>query len=178
MESNHFRRVLWRIFRRWVGLGGCNKRETNSQTHLGITYIKLEEQIPLLGGNLIICTKGQVMDFRALSKIHPLKQNHTQMLVKTVIRPWGPNGFTIQFCFSYLLSVGGCVYPGSYVLTVPERMSWGQQFRRWLLQTRSSVNFTLCRVSSPATIQTRVQLEKPNILQAGSRCQLLWKTWQ
>lgn len=47
-----------------------------------ITYIKLEEQIPVLGGNLIICTKGQVMDFRALSKIHPLKQNHWQMLVK------------------------------------------------------------------------------------------------
>lgn len=36
-----------------------------------------------------------------------------------------------------------------YILTVPARISWGQQSRRWLLQTRSSVNFTLCLVSSP-----------------------------
>lgn len=69
-------------FQKMNGLGGCNKSKTNSQMHPEITYIKLEEQIPLLGGNLIICTKGQVMDFRALSKIHPLKQNQTQMLVK------------------------------------------------------------------------------------------------
>lgn len=49
-------------------------------------------------------------------------------------------------------------------LTVPDRMSWGQQFRRWLLQTRSSVNLTLCRVSSPETAQTKNQWERPHIL--------------
>lgn len=58
---------------------GANKGEI---LKVKIAYVKLEEQIPLLGGNLIICAKGQVMDFRALSKIHPLKWNCKQMLVK------------------------------------------------------------------------------------------------
>lgn len=48
-------------------------------------------------------------------------------------------------------------------LTVPDRMSCGQQFRRWLLQTRSSVNLTLCRVSSPETVQENNQWERPHI---------------
>lgn len=47
-----------------------------------VTYVKLKEQISLLGGNLIICTKCQVMDFRALAKVHALKQKHKQKLVK------------------------------------------------------------------------------------------------
>lgn len=38
---------------------------------------------------------------------------------------------------------------GHMVLTVPDRMSWGHEFRRWLLQTRSSVNLILCRMESP-----------------------------
>lgn len=45
-------------------------------------------------------------------------------------------------------------------LTVPDRMSWGQQLRRWLLQTRSSVNLTLCLVSSPETVQKEQQMRK------------------
>lgn len=53
-------------------------------------------------------------------------------------------------------------------LTVPDRMSWGQQFRRWLLQTRSSVNLTLCRVSSPETVQKKNQWERPHILVSRS----------
>lgn len=43
-----------------------------------ITYVKLKEQISLLGGNLIICTKCQVMDFCALAKIHALQRKHKQ----------------------------------------------------------------------------------------------------
>lgn len=73
---------MWHLkgFHKIAGHVGCNT--ARQILKVDITYIKLEEQIPLLGGDLIICTKGQVMDFRALSKIHPLKWNHIQMLVK------------------------------------------------------------------------------------------------
>lgn len=175
MLSNNFRcGLLLRIFIRGLNLFAATK-ENKFSNQSQFTYIELEEQIPLLRGNLIICTKGQVMDFRALSKIHPLKQKHTQMLVK--LWPYEPNCFAILFCCLYLLWILD-VCNIFLALTVPDRMSWGQQFRRWLLQTRSSVNLTLCRVSSPATIQIKFALEKPNIFQAWSRLQLLWKTLQ
>lgn len=101
------------------------------------------------------------------------------------IRRYGiKNVIVVVQYFSYIIYCSmnsGCIWavrPVSYVLTVPERMSWGQQFRRWLLQTRSSVNLTLCRVSSPATVQKKDQSEKPNILWEGARCQLLWQRLQ
>lgn len=34
-------------------------------------------------------------------------------------------------------------------LTVPDKISWGHESSRWLLQTRSSVNFILWRIVSP-----------------------------
>lgn len=43
-----------------------------------ITYIKLKEQISLLGGNFIICPKCQVMDLRAFSQVHALSPKHKQ----------------------------------------------------------------------------------------------------
>lgn len=67
---------------------GCVTKTTITSLHtfkpftVKITYVKLKEQISLLGGNLIICTKCQVMDFRALAKIHALQRKHKQKLVK------------------------------------------------------------------------------------------------
>lgn len=38
------------------------------------TYIKFEEVLLLLWGNLVICPEGQVMDFNTLSQIHSLQK--------------------------------------------------------------------------------------------------------
>lgn len=49
---------------------------------VNITYVKLEEQISLFGGNFIICTKCQVMDLRAFSQVHALSPKDKQTWFK------------------------------------------------------------------------------------------------
>lgn len=41
------------------------------------------------------------------------------------------------------------MYIINVILTVPDKMSWGHESSRWLLQTRSSVNLILCLMESP-----------------------------
>lgn len=155
-----------------------------------ITYIKLKEQISLLGGNFIICPKCQVMDLRAFSQVHALSPKNKQTWFSCV--KWNMNEYQIIYDtrnmifffldFTALLWNTGIIFGWTDLkcrpLTVPDRMSWGQQFRRWLLQTRSSVNLTLWRVSSPETIQKRPSEKDLTYLLAGARYPVLQYTLQ
>lgn len=73
--------LLATIFKYREHYWDCDTKTSTTSRHTfkpfaaKITYVKLKEQISLLGGNLIICTKCQVMDFRALAKIHALQRN-------------------------------------------------------------------------------------------------------
>lgn len=79
------------------------------------------------------------VNFPKLSKteIHRLANKAFKCLGRTT---------PVKLCMWCLLSIQ---------LTVPESMSWGHEFSRWLLQTLSSVNFILWRMLSPETERAR-----------------------
>ncbi len=109
-----------------------------SSTQYQITYIQFEEQVSLFRRDLIVCSQRQVMDLRAFAKVHAL-QTHNKDCINMLHKHLSS---TVMFS-----------------LTVPERMSCGQQLSRCDLQTRSSVNLTRCLDSSPVRTQHMTDIE-------------------
>ncbi len=110
-----------------------------SSTQYQITYIQFEEQVSLFRRDLIVCSQRQVMDLRAFAKVHALQTHNRD-----------------KDCINMLHNLSSTVM---FSLTVPERMSCGQQLSRCDLQTRSSVNLTRCLDSSPVRTQHMTDIE-------------------